>query len=278
MIAAEDVRWTSTRAASRHVPHRWGEMDAHEDVLLLKDTRREYWNNRLEAPNRYVYAFPTKSNSGCDATVRGILKRRVRKDLAPLRVRLFATPGARNEFYGEWIVAKLRTTTDRLHVGELVLLRLAQQCPTLARRFADGAERFRSRNEARHAALLRDHFFPSEDWLVEHEPETLLDLHQPSIVDGVAQSVTEVTRSYTCDFVVAHRRDSRRVCVESKPHERSVDAAALTKGRLLRDRTFARVLVMVGGEEETTRWYDFGPPGTPVEREVWHETFSSLVL
>ena len=289
-LAPSDVRWTATQAAARQVPAQWGELSTTsggDELLLLKDTRREYWNNRLVAPNRFVYSFPRSSGVPFERALRGVLKRRVHPERPPLRVRLFSTPGSRNEYYGEWVVSELRTQTTRHNVSELHLVRLADQPPEVAASIAGGrrvaAEEgrrpaYRSRNEARHAEELAV-YFPPADWSVHHEPETLLDLHQPSVVDGVAQDVTDTTHSYTCDFVVAHRRESRRVCVESKPHESHVTDAALAKGRMLRDRTLARVLVMAGDATAPPRWYDFGPPGaSAAEAEAWHADFSTLVL
>jgi len=278
-VAPPSVRWTARRVDGRRVPRRWGELRA--DRLRLKDTRGAFWKNRLEAPNRFVYVFPTRATHPWEEDLLRAMRARV-ATRRPLRVELYATPGSRNESYGEWVVGDLRDT-KRGNVSELTLYRLREQPPAdeAAHEAAgEGARRegapapHRSRNEALHDALLRT-IFPPADWTVVHEPETLLDLHEPTVVDGVARDVAgKLSRSYTCDFVVASRRGCARLCVESKACEEHVTAEALTKARLLRDRSFTRVVIMCGGA--APRWLDLGAPGGGGAEEAWYETHEAL--
>jgi hypothetical protein len=246
-VASEHVQWTAQPCANPPAP--WG-VFRRPDLLLLKDTRTARWNNRLEAPNRFVYVYPRVGRGGDDVWEKELvdgIRDRVESG-RPLFVHLFATPGSRNEFYGEWIAQKL--VPKGAGSVELVLYRLATQTPGLY----PPRKPMRSQNEARHAELLA-RLLPH--WVVEHEPETLLDLHEPTVVDGVARNhLDAVSRSYTCDFVLA--RGLARVCVESKYDEHGVTPEALSKARLLRDRTLTRVVFLVGHAEGDVRWLDLG--------------------
>lgn len=261
-VAPSDVRWTASLVDAHHLPKQWGDF-APDGTLRLKDTRGKYWCNSLVSPNTFLYRIPRRSNREWEGRLLTSIHKRVGTQV-PLRVKLFATPGSRNESYGEWVVSEMATGQDP-NVTELTLKRLHTQPQRHVS--DDEQDRYRSRNEARHADLLATRFFPG--WIVRHEPETLLDLHDPSVVDGVARSVTEMSRSYTCDFVVASRTDARRICIESKPSRDAVTEEALAKCRVLRDRTLTRVLFMVGGGEP--EWLD-------MKDEVWHRDFSTLVL
>lgn len=242
-VAASDVAWTAQ--PSSEPPHLWGHFKS-EDLLLLKDTRSAHWKNELRTPNTFVYVFPRNSRHEWERTLVNRLVRRYETGV-PLVVHLFSTPGSRNEFYGEWVVDKM-TAHRNSNTAELVLKRLEVQTPDLYAR----TRRTRSNNEKRHGRLLSERF---PDWTVDHEPETLLDLHDPTVVDGVAQNVVDISRSYTCDFVLA--KGLMRVCVESKYDESEVTPAALVKARILRDRTLTRVVFLVGHGGED-RWLDLG--------------------
>ena len=242
-VAASDVQWTAQPCAEP--PRPWGEFRG-DDLLRLKDTRTARWPNRLKAPNVFVYVFPRHARHEWERDLVSKLIRRVETGV-PLVVHLFATPGSRNEFFGEWVVSEIKPYASS---AELILYRLAEQTPGL---YAP-TTRLRSRNEARHAHLLAT-LLP--EWTIEHEPETLLDLHEPTVVDGVARDGTDaVSRSYTCDFVLA--KGLMRVCVESKYDEAGVTPEALAKARLLRDRTLTRVVFLVGHHGEEDRWLDLG--------------------
>jgi hypothetical protein len=262
MIALATVRWTSTSAARDDVPQSWGAF-RDDDLLLLKDTRGRYYKNRLVAPNEFVYVIPTHPKPWEEGVVTR-LRARFERD-PPLLVDLYSTPGARDESYGRWV---LRRIVNGPKVCNLHLLRLADQPlrPT-------HVPTYRSANETHHARVLEE-AFPSSDWVVAHEPETVLDLHQPSVVDGVPVDEVTTTRSYTCDFVVTEKRGWRRLCVESKPCEEHVTPEALVKARFLRDATLARVVFMVGGVQP--RWLDLGAPRT-TDVETWHETTAAFL-
>lgn len=270
-LATADVAWTSVRCDDTHAPSCWGELV--EDVLRLKDTRGKYWRNRLESPDRFVYAFPTAPKYDWE---RPFLKRLGDRLYTgkPLWVHLFSTPGSRIEYYGEWVVVDVRPKV-RAGVSELVLARLREQSEALRLHYATDAVRYRSRNESAHAELLAE-LFPPDRWVIRHEPETLLDLHEPSVVDGVPRSVTDMTRSYTCDFVVASRAGSQRLCIESKPCLEHVTDEALAKCRVLRDVTLTRVVIVAGARDDA-RWLDVGPIGAPCEDEQWHDDVASLL-
>ena len=264
--APDDVKWTASLVP--HAPKQWGEF--HKGILRLKDTRGKYWRNRLERPNKFVYVFPTTAKKDWEKVLLSGIKDKVQNRL---KVQLFSTPGSRNEYYGEWVVKKM--VPDVIPgVSELHLLRLQHQTDEDVRT-ATGRAPYRSRNECAHAALL-DKLFPADAWIVKHEPETLLDLHEPSVVDGVARTVTDMGRSYTCDFVVASRCGTRRVCIESKPCREHVTEEALAKCRVLRDATLTRVVFLVGGGEDV-EWLDMGPPGAPQGSHVWREEIVSLM-
>lgn len=258
MIAPATVRWTSTPAARDEVPRAWGAF-RDDDLLLLKDTRGRYYENKLVAPNEFVYVIPTHPKPW-EADVVARLRARFEGD-PPLLVDLYSTPGARDEFYGRWV---LRRIVNGPRVAKLHLLRLAEQPPRPER----GGGGYRSANEALHARVLEE-AFPPPEWIVAHEPETVLDLHQPSVVDGCPVDAVATTRSYTCDFVVTETRGWRRLCVESKPCEEHVTPEALAKARFLRDATFARVVFVVGGAQP--RWLDLGAPHTQ-EAATWYDT------
>ena len=131
-------------------------------------------------------------------------------------------------------------------------------------------EAYRSRNERLHARLLAAEFAAADGWTVRFEPETLLDVHEPSVVDGARRA--DITRSYTCDFVAL--RGAQRLCIESKPCEEHVTAEALHKCRVLRDRTLTRVVVMAGAH--APRWLDVGAVDAPPEAAVWHADAAAL--
>jgi hypothetical protein len=271
-LAPPTVRWTARLVDADRVPRRWGEF-ASDDVLRLKDTRHAFWRNELVAPNRFVYLFPTAPTRAWEAPLVGRIRKRV-ATRRPLRVELYAAPGSRNESYGDWVVTGMRPRLGQANVSELTLVRLAAQpdAPPPA-----ALPAYRSRNEGAHAALLA-RAFPPDRWLVAHEPETLLDLHEPTVVDGVAAraAADDPTRSYTCDFVVAARAGCARLCVESKPCEAHVTPAALAKCRLLRDRTLTRVVIACGAGAADARWCDLGPPRSEAP-PAWHETTAALL-
>lgn len=244
-LAADDVRWTA--APADYPPRQWGDVVSGE--VRLKDTRTNKWPNRLVRNNHFVYCLPRAPRSDWERQlVRHILEV-VRRERHV--VRLFATPGSRNESYGAWRCVSVRTLPASL---ELDLKRLEHQDGKGTKR---PREEERSANEARHHDLLR-RLFP--EWTVRHEPETLLDLHEPTVVDGVSRRNDDVARSYTCDFVVS--KGFRRFCVESKPCESHVTEAAVSKARLLRDRTLSQVVFLVG-EGDASKWYDL---------ERWYDT------
>lgn len=292
--------WTSLPACRDAVPKQWGEF-AGPGTLKLKDTHGKYWTNRLVAPRRFVYMLPRNSfkqweanliagieaavaDAGLaadamdvedgveeDATTEGALLCARRGPLHPLLVHLFSTPGSRDEFYGVWRAASLRVCADRPTAYELHLVRLARQPPDVVDACTARARRHRSRNEQLHHALLCEAF--ADGWTIEHEPETLLDLHEPSVVGGVVQPITGLTRSYTCDFVLA--RGCARLCVESKPDEPAMTDEALVKARTLRDTALTRV-VFLTGEGAAARWYDLGPPRAPTDAARWFDDAAAL--
>ena len=227
-IAKDTVRWTSKRTPSQHVPKRWGEFEG-DDLLRLKDTGSEYWANRLVRPNTFSYTFPARSSREWEAALVKTIRKRVGTQ-RPLKVHLFATPsGGKNEYYGEWAVSEVKEGSRK---SVMTLKRLEVQEDEA--RYVHDFGGHRSQNELAHDHLLRTRFFPeAQGWVVRHEPETLLDLHQPSVVDGLQRDVVETGRSYTCDFVL--QRGLERLCVESKPTVQHVTDEARTKCRLLRD-------------------------------------------
>lgn len=271
-LADLNVAWTASLSDNGRCPSQWGELLRENNVLRLKDTRGKYWRNRLASPSRFVYAFPSSAKYDWEQAFLKRLNRRLYTG-KPLWVHLFSTPGSRNEYYGEWVVVDVRVEV-RPGVSEMELARLRDQSPELRVAYGTGAVRYRSRNESAHASLL-ERLFPKEGWIVCHEPETLLDIHEPSVVHGVARTVTSMTRSYTCDFVVASRTGAKRLCIESKPCLEHVTDEALAKCRVLRDATLTRVVV-VAGEGEDVRWLDVGPIGAQAGDECWHDEFSSL--
>ena len=272
------VRWSSVPAKKAHMPTFWGVWKG--DALCLKDTRGKYWRNELVSPNTFVYTYPTTGHrTEREATLVAQIHARLDAG-APLAVHLFATQGSRDEFYGEWLVTQRGNAPHRHGVGMLTLTRLAAQSTALLKAYTAGPEtRFRSANEKRHGELL-DALFPVEEWVVRHEPETLMDLHDLSVVDGRAVDVVGTARSYTCDFVVASRRGCARMCIESKPHVDHVTPEAMAKARMLRDRTCTRVVFMVG-EGANVQWIDLGPPPNVEQNDeaqdvVWHDSHTSL--
>lgn len=265
----EDAAWTSVPARRDAVPAQWGEFDA-QGTLRLKDTHSKYWVNRLVAPRHFLYVLPRNSLKQWEANLIAAIEDGARA-ARPLLVHLFSTPGSRDEFYGVWRADDLRVCAERPTAYELHLTRLAPQ-PADAHEACTARERrHRSRNEKVHHALLCQAF--ADGWEIEHEPETVLDLHEPSVVGGVAQTITGLTRSYTCDFVLA--RGCARLCVESKPDEAAMTDEALLKARTLRDTALTRV-VFLAGDGMAARWYDLGPPRAPLGVARWFDDAAAL--
>lgn len=268
-LADASVEWTSIRVErNRIVPESWGEF--RSSVLFLKDTHRGMWQNRLEAPNRFVYVLPKEGKYHKERQLCGAIRQR-HADGRALRVHLYATPGSRQEYYGEWEAVGLKDAGPTRM--ELVLGRLETQPDVASFKRKRDEDAFRSNNERAHHRMLLD-LFPEAEWIVEHEMDTLTDLHAPSVVNGVPQALELST--YTCDFLVAGLRDGVRFYVESKDREEAVDAKAREKCRLLRDRTLSRVFVAAGRGADV-RWLDFGPPRSKVEEERWHDIMPLLV-
>ena len=267
-IASPTVKWTAKIAKRDSVPKRWGVL--YETELRLKDTRHKHWQNHLAAPNRFIYSVPANPREEWERTMLAKLKTHTRaENQPPIRVQLFSTPGSRDETYGEWIVEDILENV-RPGVSELHLLRLEEQ--TYPHALTSSATGFRSRNESHHARLLETQFFPG--WRVSHEPETLLDIHEPSVVDGAARNPTQMSRSYTCDFVVA--KGVMRLCIESKPCMEHVTDEARAKCRILRDTTLTRVVFMIGSGGEDIQWLDMGPMGADETAEAWYPNFSEF--
>ena len=151
-VAPIDVRWDSKVVHPKHLPTQWGGFDP-DGTLLLKDSRTKYWANTLVSPNCFHYLMPRSGSPDRPWEQQLVLDicRRI-TPTAPLRVRLFSTPGSRNEYYGEWVVERLQPVEKNRY--QLTLRRLEDQSKGAS--VADEAEcgpRFRSRNEERHAAL-----------------------------------------------------------------------------------------------------------------------------
>ena len=242
-------------------------------MLILKDTRSAYWRNELVSPNTFLYTLPARSKRRVGACHESRRTDRAREaKTTPLKVHLFATPGSRDEYYGEWIVVHFAPEV-RTGVAQLTLKRAAEQDQTLCEQYGMHAARpYRSKNENAHALLLAK-LFPASEWLVVHEPETLLDLHEPSVKKGRATTgrvSDKLTRSYTCDFVVASRVGCARLCIESKPTRAHLTAEAVCKCRLLRDATCTRVVALVGSGAQDAEWCDMGAPHS-VGEPVWYE-------
>lgn len=249
------MTWTAIPACNSAMPDQWGELRG-ADVLRLKDTKRSYWCNELLAADHFVYKFPKSPKATWECRLVDAIQNRHES----LVVHLFSTPAARNEYHGEWDIDRIAPDKSRSNVVEMHLRRRPMQSTELADRYRETRGPHRSLNERLHHALI-DQLFPPEDWVVAHEPETLLDLKVPSVVDGVAQTAAAQVRQYTCDFVVCHRRTCARLCIESKPtREHAEEPTAMAKCRLLRDKTLTRVAVVAGVGEDVT-WLDVGAVG-----------------
>ena len=276
-IAKRDVRWTSIRARNKAAPDKWGCYVGK--VLLLKDTRKSVYNNELVAPNRFQYEIPAFSTYAWERQ----LIERIQSDWDACRttvVHLFSTPGSRNEYYGEWVVADLAPNPDRVRNKILHLRRLADQDPTVTSSYAIGPVKSeqRSPNERWHGRVL-DETLPS-GYIVDHEPETLMDLHDPTVVDGEPQDLRVLSDSYTTDYVVTGKGGLVRLCIESKANERDMNLPGVfEKCRVLRDRVMLRVVIMVGGDGDPAkiRYFDFGPPRLETPREDWIESLSDIL-
>lgn len=275
-IAPSDVKWESKRASQQDIPGNWG--DFKGEILRLKDTRHPFWKNRLDSPNTFVYSIPSHHHADWESRViRRILERHgTTKDVV---VHLFATPGSRNEDYGFWIVDEVKHNV-RPKVSELWLKRLLDQdeytvitATSRKRSMTARIDGYRSKNEDRHSDLLARKF-PPDKWIVCHEPETVLDLHEPTVVDGRMRTAAEMVNSYTCDFVVASKDGARRLCVESKPCVEHVTDTAILKCRRLRDSTLTRVCFLVGNGDNS-KWLDIGPIGEK-DTHTWYDTFEAF--
>ena len=110
------------------------------------------------------------------------------------------------------------------------------------------------------------------EWHIEHEPETMVNLQGDLVVDGKMQEWAG--DCYTCDFVACDT-SCKRICFESKPSEKKLDAPSRQKCRKLRDRALARVVAIVDHDERLA-YYDFGPVGSPPSQECWYNSHEEL--
>ena len=261
VLAPPEVRWTSRAIRKGVLKDKWGTLNGN--VLQLKDMRSGYWNNRLVAPNVFVYQFPRRRDASLVSVIR------LRRDT--LSVHLFTSLAARDEYYGEWRITDWDEAVDEAK-GEMRLTRVSVQSDDIARRYVDdGVTRERSASEAKHHTLLRS-LFPSPEWLVRHEPDALVDLYEPTVVDGIDRSWRcAATRSYTCDFVVARRGGYERFYVESKCRVEDVTDEAVAKARVLRDKMCTRVLFLAGHGDDLA-WMDMGDARDGGEEEGEDET------
>ena len=105
-LAEPTVKWTSIPVQRRYVvPSRRGEL--RQSHLLLKDTRRKKWNKRLVSPHRYAYVIPTVGSESWERDLCSDIHRRHREG-RNVFVHLYATPGSREEYYGEWVISDLK--------------------------------------------------------------------------------------------------------------------------------------------------------------------------
>ena len=223
----------------------------------------------------YYYHFPYFSGKPDTQPVIDALQMRVADERQTCLVHLFMAPGSKNEYLGEWVGVEVRQRDSTS--ATLVLKRMANQDPKWEREYTDvRIVQARSRNEMAHMQLLCE-MFGEEDWVVTHEPFTVLDLHQPKVVAGKYSGGCDAS-SYTTDFVVYNRHTCERICVESKPCSSHVNDEALFKCRQLRDKTLSRVVFMVGSGREEPRWLDMGSPHSAELDEVWHPCFSTLTI
>jgi len=261
LVAGPDIKWTAERVEKESMPKEWGEM--RDGKLLLKDTRGSFWKNKLVSPNEFEYLFPRNPSREWEKDIVTRIFQSVREAYSDpnkaLTVKLYSTPGSRDEYYGEWFAEKVSPSGAR--GMKLTMKRKRYQEKEQA--LFDEGKKHRSKNEAHHEKLLKEVYL--RGWNVVHEPETILDIHEPSVVDGKERSVaTGMTRSYTCDFVA--NKGWKRVCIESKPCRDLVTEESLSKCRILRDRTLTRVVMMVGGRVNV-EWLDFGSSDDP--KEEW---------
>lgn len=259
-FAADDVEWDATRACDECVPQRWGKWA--DGRLKLKDTQGGKYVNTLDAPNQFTYKLPPGDYI---KPWEQALVDRLERERDTAVVELFSSPGSRNEYYGEWAVHDMQETMVRLR-------RLRSQTPGLAAKYAGKAgPAYRSKNEKWHGEVLCA-LFPEEDgYVVRHEPETVMDVHVPTVVGGRPNGPRLVSATYTCDYVVCHREGTFRLCVESKPSVESLTDEAKAKCRFLKTNVHQRVVAMVGTTFTGCSYYDFGRIGDGEEGEVWRD-------
>tara|TARA_B100000683_G_scaffold240334_1_gene247456 strand:+ start:4518 stop:5369 length:852 start_codon:yes stop_codon:yes gene_type:complete len=243
-----ELDWNSIRAEPGCGPRSWI-YEQPDGSVLLKNTNRGVYDNRLVDPLTFQYDVPDATSPAAAASRERLLAE-ARSATKSIEVRLFCTAHAFDHYLGEWVVESLiETPTQTL----IVLKRLQHQNPVLA-----GAYRLqmraRSQSEAKHFDFLKA-WLPG--WHIAHEPEAAVGLDAPLISGG--RSTAFSGDAYTLDYVAASPSGCKRLCIESKASLDGLTEEAKEKCRLLRDKSLSRVIALVGHGVQM-RIVDFGTP------------------
>lgn len=244
------MRWSSVKVGDI-TPSQWYGW-VGPGVLLLKDTRKGAFSNRLDDRRTFLYELP-QARRLHDATLQR-LHDEANAASKTVEVRLFSVECARNFYLGEWVVSSIELHDKRTYVR---LLRLRAQDATLQASYEVVHRPKRSRSEDKHATMIEE-LLPG--WKVSHEPECVAFHDNELVVSGEMREWGG--DAYVCDYVAC--QGSRRVCFESKSSTDGFTEEAKLKCRALRDRSCTRVVTLIDHGEWLT-WYDFGCPVHAIE-------------
>lgn len=257
-LAPAGCKWASCKVGDV-TPSGWHGWIGH-NVLLLKDTRKGAFSNRLlDDGCCFLYELPTPKSAVHDATMRR-LHAEADTLQKKMEVRLFSVECANNFYLGEFVVVRIEWIEDDVHHprksggGRMYarLRRLAVQDERVRDSYKVTSRPKRSRSESKHAAAVAE-LLPG--WRILHEPECVSFYDSELVVDGKMREWGG--DQYVCDYVAA--LGSRRVCIESKSSVNGLDEAAKLKARALRDHSLTRVVALLDHGNHL-RWYDFGCP------------------
>lgn len=254
------MTWSSVRAKPTVSPSRWFQMEA-DGAIMLKDTRNSpYYTNYLVTPTTFTYQLPPRPR-GDEVEVYEELQRQSTLALAAKRdVKIMSVCNAANHYLGEFVVETFTKGVfpPQSPAKPFVTLKRKERQSSTIRQQLQLDRQVRSKSEATHSEELLQ-LFPASEWIIAHEPETVMNLDTPLVSNGMMQSFAG--DNYTIDFIVHSIDGCRRVCVESKYVERDLldNESAMIKCRQLRDKALCRVLGVYGHGQEIG-FYDFGPP------------------
>lgn len=233
----------------------------HGNIVYLKDTGKgKYTNIPLDSVT-YKYELPDNTISQVEIFV----KQDIMKPLMDRRTfHLYCVRNAQDYYTGLWVAYEFQPKSINNRIPFVILKRLVQEpLKELNKR------KRRSNNEDFHASFLENNF---KDFHVMYEPECQTKIESQLIIDGIWNSWAG--NEYTVDFVLTSLSGCGRISIESKPTKEHITDETLLKCRALRDRSGQRVVIIVGSDETSIRFYDMGAIINPLEK--WYNSISDL--